>query len=107
MAAHALLAAAMMRLLAKHGGEDVVKVLLAVALLMGVLLTAKVRIVAVLPQLVVFSAALVIFKHFPGFGEIFEPGFGIVFFTDIGVIFACQTAIGGLDGFQIVRWLNP
>ena len=108
MAAHALLAAAMVRLLAKHGGENVVKVLLAVALLVGVLLlTAKVRIVAVLPQLVVFSAALVIFKHFPGFGEIFEPGFGIVFFTDIGVIFACQTAIGGLNGFQIVRWLNP
>ena len=107
MTADAVLAAAMVRLLAKHSGEDVVEVLLAIALLVRMLLPAKLRIVAVLPELVVFGAALVIFKHFPGFGEIFEFGFGIVFFADIGVIFTCQTAIGGLNGFQIVRWLNP
>lgn len=108
MTADAVLAAAMVRLLAKHGGEDVVEVLLAIALLVGILLlTAKLRIVTVLPELVVFGAALVIFKHFPCFGEIFEFGFGIVFFADIGVVFTCQTAIGGLNGFQIVRWLNP
>ena len=65
MTADAVLAAAMVRLLAKHGGEDVVEVLLAIALLAGMLLLpAKLRIVAVLPELVVFGAALVIFKHF-------------------------------------------
>lgn len=101
MTADAVLAAAMVRLLAKHGGEDVVEVLLAIALLAGMLLLpAKLRIVAVLPELVVFGAALVIFKYFPGFGEIFEFGFGIVFFADIGVIFTCQTAIGVLMVFR-------
>jgi hypothetical protein len=67
-----MLAAGLVRLLAKHRGEDVVEILLAVALLVGVLLTAKLRIVAVLPELVVFGAALFIFQDFPGFGEIFK-----------------------------------
>ena len=74
---------------------------------MALLLAAKMRIVTMRPELVIFSALLLVFQYFPGFGEIFKAGFGIVFFTDIGVIFARQTAVGGLDGLQIVRWFNP
>ena len=48
MAACGMLAAGLVRLLAKHRRENVVKILLAVALFTGVLLTAKLRIVAVL-----------------------------------------------------------
>ena len=105
MAALGALAAGVMRLLAEHRGEDIVEVLLAVALFVGVLLAVELRIVAVLPKLVIFGATLIVFENFPCFGEIFEFCFG--FFADVGVIFTSQTAIGGLDGFQIVRWLNP
>jgi hypothetical protein len=78
MAACGMLAAGLVRLLAKHRREDVVKILLAVALFTGVLLTAKLRVVAVLPELVILCAALFIFQDFPGFGEIFKLRFGIV-----------------------------
>lgn len=96
-----------MRLLAKHGGEDVVEILLTVALLVGLSLATEAGIVAMLPELIVFGAPLLIFQDFPCFGEILKFGFGIVFFTDVGVIFARRAAVGGLDGFQIVGWLHP
>ena len=99
MAAGGMLAAGLVRLLTKHRREDVVKILLAVALFAGVLLAAKLRVVAVLPELVIFGAALFIFQDFPGFGEIFKLRFGIAFFTDIGVIFTSQAAVGGLNCF--------
>lgn len=107
MAARRVLAATLMRLLAKHGGEDVVEILLAVALLVGLLLATEPGIVAMLPELIVFRAPLLIFQDFPCFGEVLKFGFGIVFFTDVGVVLARQAAVGGLDGFQIVGWLHP
>lgn len=81
--------------------------MLTVALLVGLSLATEAGIVAMLPELIVFGAPLLIFQDFPGFGEILKFGFGIVFFTDVGVIFARQAAVGGLDGFQIVGWLHP
>jgi hypothetical protein len=78
VAACGMLTATLMRLLAKHGGEDVVEILLAVALLVGLLLATEAGIVAMLPELIVFGAPLLIFQDFPGFGEILEFGFGIV-----------------------------
>lgn len=107
MAARRVLTTTLMRLLAKHGGEDVVEILLTVALLVGLSLATEAGIVAMLPELIVFGAPLLIFQDFPCFGEILKFGFGIVFFTDVGVIFARQAAVGGLDGFQIVGWLHP
>ena len=64
MAARRVLTTTLMRLLAKHGGEDVVEILLTVALLVGLSLATEAGIVAMLPELIVFGAPLLIFQDF-------------------------------------------
>lgn len=82
-----MLMATLTRLLAKHGGENVVETLLAVVLPVRLLLTTEAGIAAMLSELVVFDTLLLIFQGFSGFGEIFEFGFSIAFLTGVGVIF--------------------
>ncbi len=64
VAARRVLTTTLMRLLAKHGGEDVVEILLTVALLVGLSLATEAGIVAMLPELIVFGAPLLIFQDF-------------------------------------------
>src|SRR5699024_1095885 len=66
-------------------------------------LTAKLRIVAMMPHLIILSATLFITSLFPGSGYLFGPGFGIRCFADIRMVFAGQSTIGGLDCLEIVR----
>ncbi|STV65353.1 Uncharacterised protein [Klebsiella pneumoniae subsp. pneumoniae] len=78
MAARRVLTTTLMRLLGQTWRRDVVEILLTVALLVGLSLATEAGIVAMLPELIVFGAPLLIFQDFPGFGEILKFGFGIV-----------------------------
>ncbi|MPN05170.1 hypothetical protein SDC9_152420 [bioreactor metagenome] len=92
------------RVLTKNRGEDIVEVFGVVALVLSLLeLTVELRVIAVLPELIVLRASLLIAQHFPGFSDLFKAGFSIGFFTDIGMIFASQSAVSGLDSLEIVR----
>lgn len=58
--------ARLVRMLTKNGGEDIVEIFGAVALILSLLeLTAELWVVAVLPQLVVLGASLLITQYFP------------------------------------------
>ena len=70
-------------------------------------LAAKIGVVTVLAQLIVFGAALFVFQHLIGFGNQFELLFGVRFGADVGVILSRQSAIGSFDCLEIVRWFNP
>ncbi|MNI38258.1 hypothetical protein D3C73_923910 [compost metagenome] len=109
LAAHALTSLTMLLatgMFAEHGGENIGKIfgVMSTAMLR---LAAKIGIVAVLSQLIIFGAAFVVFQHFIGFGDQFELFLGIRFGADVGVIFSCQSAIGSFDCLEIVRRLNP
>ncbi|SQA99886.1 Uncharacterised protein [Cedecea neteri] len=74
-------------LLAEHRREDIFEVLGVVALFAALVeLLVKLRVVAVLPHLVVFGAALLVAQHFPGFRYFFKAGFCVGLFADVGVI---------------------
>ena len=95
--------ARLVRTLAKNGGEDIVEIFGAVALILSLLeLTAELWVVAVLPQLVVLGASLLITQNFPGFCNLFKPGLRVSLFADIRMIFTGESTIGGLDCLEIV-----
>ena len=104
VAARRLTLAGLSAVLPKDGRENVVKIFGVITLAFALLeLLVELRIVAVLPQLVVFGATLFITQHFPCFRHLFKAGFGIRLFADIRMVFAGQSAVGGLDSLEIVR----
>ncbi len=91
------------RTLTKNGGEDIVEIFGVVALIFSLLeLTVELWVVAVLPQLVVLGASLLITQYFPGFSNLFKPGLRVSLFTDIRMVFTGESTIGGLDCLEIV-----